>query len=93
MKPQLESVSISGTAQVGETLTAAVEPAGATASYQWLSATAQDGDYAEITDATNSTYELTASEGGKYIKVQATGTGEYGGTVKSTATGAVAAEA
>lgn len=93
MKPQLESVSISGTAQVGETLTAAVEPAGATASYQWLSATAQDGDYAEITDATNSTYELTASEGGKYIKVRATGTGEYGGTVESTATGAVAAEA
>lgn len=93
MKPQLESVSISGTAQVGETLTAAVEPAGATASYQWLSATAQDGDYAEIADATNSTYELTASEGGKYIKVQATGTGEYGGTVKSTATGAVAVEA
>ena len=93
MKPQLESVSISGTAQVGETLTAAVEPAGATTSYQWLSATAQDGDYAEITDATNSTYELTASEVGKYIKVQATGTGEYGGTVKSTATGAVAAEA
>ena len=93
MKPQLESVSISGTAQVGETLTAAVEPAGATASYQWLSATAQDGDYGEITDATNSTYELTASEVGKYIKVQATGTGEYGGTVKSTATGAVAAEA
>ena len=66
MKPQLESASISGTAQVGETLTAAVEPAGATASYQWMSATDQDGDYAEITSATNSTYDLTASEEGKY---------------------------
>lgn len=93
MKPQLESASISGTAQVGETLTAAVEPAGATASYQWMSATEQDGDYAEITSATNSTYDLTASEEGKYIKVQATGTGEYGGTVESAATGPVAAEA
>lgn len=93
MKPQLESASISGTAQVGETLTAAVEPAGATASYQWMSATEQDGDYAEITSATNSTYDLTTSEEGKYIKVQATGTGEYGGTVESAATGPVAAEA
>lgn len=93
MKPQLESASISGTAQVGETLTAAVEPAGATASYQWMSATDQDGDYAEITSATNSTYDLTASEEGKYIKVQATGTGEYGGTVESAATGPVAADA
>ena len=86
-------MSISGTAQVGETLTAAVGPAAATASYQWLSATAQDGDYAEITSATNSTYDLTASEEGKYIKVQATGTGEYGGTVESAATGPVAADA
>lgn len=93
MKPQLESASISGTAQVGETLTASVEPAGATASYQWMSATEQDGDYAEIADATNSTYGLTASEEGKYIKVQATGTGEYGGTVESAATGPVAADA
>ena len=93
MKPQLESASIRGTAQVGEPLTAAVEPAGATASYQWMSATDQDGDYAEITSATNSTYDLTASEEGKYIKVQATGTGEYGGTVESAATGPVAADA
>lgn len=93
MKPQLESASISGTAQVGETLTAVVEPAVATASYQWMSATEQDGDYDEITSATNSTYEMTASEEGKYIKVQATGTGEYGGTVESAATGPVAADA
>lgn len=70
-----------------------MEPAGATASYQWMSATEQDGDYAEITSATNSTYDLTASEEGKYIKVQATGTGEYGGTVESAATGPVAADA
>lgn len=70
-----------------------MEPAGATASYQWMSATGQDGDYAEITSATNSTYDLTASEEGKYIKVQATGTGEYGGTVESAATGPVAADA
>lgn len=70
-----------------------MEPAGAKASYQWMSATEQDGDYAEITSATNSTYDLTASEEGKYIKVQATGTGEYCGTVESAATGPVAADA
>lgn len=90
MKPQLESVSISGTAQVGATLTASVEPAGATASYQWQSATEQDGGYTDITDAINNTYLLTEAESGKYIKVKAAGTGDYTGEVLSTATGAVA---
>lgn len=93
MKPQLENATISGTAQVGETLTAAVEPAGATASYKWLFADEEEGDYSEITAANNNAYVLTASEQGKYIKVQATGTGDYGGTVESAATGPVAAQA
>ena len=93
MRPQLESATISGTAQVGETLTAAVEPAGATASYKWLFADEEEGDYSEITAATNNAYVLTASEQGKYIKVQATGTGDYGGTVESAATGPVVAQA
>lgn len=91
MKPQLESVSISGTAQVGATLTASVEPAGATVSYQWLSAAEQDGDYTDITGAVNGSYELTEAESGKYIKVKSTGTGEYAGEVTSEATGPVSA--
>lgn len=89
MKPQLESASISGTAQVGEILTASVEPAGATASYQWQSATDSDGSYIDIADATNSTYTLTQTESGKIIRVKATGTGDYTGEVYSAPTAAV----
>lgn len=93
MKPQLESVSISGTAQVGANLTASVEPAGATASYQWQSAADQDGSYTDITGAVNSTYLLTEAESGKYIKAKASGTGEYTGEVLSAAAGPVTAAA
>lgn len=93
MIPQLESVTIGGTAQVGGTLTASVEPAGATATYQWKSATEQEGSYTDIDSATSSSYLLTESESGKFIKVQATGTGEYAGEVTSAATGAVAPDA
>ena len=74
-------------------MTASVEPAGATASYQWQSADEQEGSYADIADATNNTYLLTEAEAGKYIKVKAVGTGAYTGEVLSTATGAVAAAA
>ena len=66
-----------------------MEPAGATASYQWQSATEEEGSYADIADATNSSYMLTEGENGKYIKVKATGTGEYTGEVLSAATSAV----
>lgn len=66
-----------------------VEPAEATATYQWQSATEQDGVYTDITNAKNSSYLLTDGENGKYIKVKASGTGEYTGEVVSTATAAV----
>lgn len=66
-----------------------MEPAGATASYQWQSATDQEGNYADITDATNSSYILTDEENGKYIRVKATGTGGYAGEVFSAPTSAV----
>ena len=82
-------MSISGTAQVGEILTASVEPAEATASYQWQSASEQEGDYSEITDAVNNTYTLTEGESGEYIKVKAYGTGEYTGEIISDATALV----
>ena len=93
MTTPLESASISGTAQVGATLTASVEPAGATVSYQWQSAAEQEGSYADIADATNNTYLLTEAETGKYIKVKAKGTGTYTGEVLSAATSAVTAAA
>lgn len=76
---------------MGQTLTAAVTPAGATAAYQWKSAAAADGEYTNIDSATGPTYEPVAEDVGKYIKVGATGTGEYSGTVLSAATAAVIA--
>ena len=91
MKTPLESVTISGTAQVGQTLTATVAPDGATASCKWKSADTSDGSYSDIDGATAATYVLTESENGKYIKVEATGTGKYSGTVTSGATEAVTA--
>lgn len=90
MTAPLESASISGTAQVGATMTASAEPAGATAAYQWQSAAEQEGSYADIADATDNAYLLTEAEAGKYIKVRATGTGRYTGEVLSAAAGPVA---
>ncbi len=87
----LESIgAISGTAQVEQTLTAGdIEPSGATATYQWKRCDTSDGDYDIITGATYSTYTLVAADYNKYIKVEATGSGEYSGTVISAAKGPV----
>ena len=86
--------SITGTAQVGETLTASTTGisdadgmTSATFSYQWLA------DDAEINRATASTYTLVAADAGKAIKVRVTFTddGDHEETLTSAATGAVAA--
>ena len=87
---------ISGTAQVGQTLTASrgdIEDAdgliGATFTYQWLSS---DGTTdAEIAGAKESSYELAAADAGKTIKVRVTFTDDRGteGTLTSAATAAV----
>ncbi len=83
---------ITGTARVGSVLTAgALTPAGATASYQWKLCTAIDGAYASIDGATLNTYTPIAWDENKFIKVVATGTGNYYGTVTSVATAAVKA--
>lgn len=91
MKTPLESVTISGTAQVGETLTATVAPGEATVSYKWKSGDTSDGSYTDIEGATAASYVLTESENGKYIKVETTGTGKYSGAVTSNSTEAVTA--
>jgi len=83
-------VSIEGTAEYGQTLTAVVLPSGATANYQWKISDAVDGTYTNITDATGSTYAIAAGDVGKYIKVEATGTGAYTGIETSAAVGPVA---
>ena len=89
--------AVSGTAQVGETLTA--DTSGitdadgledATFSYQWI---ASGGNMdADIQDATDSTYILTDNDAGKAVKVRVSFT-DYAGsqeTLTSAATGPVA---
>ena len=92
--PATGTPTISGTAQVGETLTADTSGIAdtdglenATFSYQWLA------DEAEIVRATDSTYTLADTDAGKTIKVQVSFTDEAGHdeTLTSAATEDVAA--
>ncbi|MSX40087.1 MAG: hypothetical protein F2785_04040, partial [Actinobacteria bacterium] len=83
--------TISGTVKFGNTLTAAAgtAPAGATVkSYQWSRATTATGVFENITDATSSTYVLTASDVTKFIRVtvtwQKSGSGDTPKTSAST---------
>ena len=86
--------TISGTAQVGRTLTAGtITPSGATVSYQWMRCSTSGGTYSEIPGATGSTYVLASDDYTYYIKVSATGTGNYSGTVTSAYKGAVTSRA
>ena len=89
------SISVSGTPQVDETLTAGTSEitdanglSNVSYSYQWLA------DDADISGATSSTYVLTNDEVGKTIKVQVTFTDDDGfsESVDSVATTAVAAK-
>ena len=93
--PATGAPTISGTAQVGETLTAdksgiadADGLANATFNYQWLA------DDTDIAGATGSTYTLTDSEESKAIKVKVSFTDDADNeeTLTSAATVAVAAE-
>lgn len=88
----LGSVSLSGTAQVGESLTAIVDPADATVEYTWYRAASADStSWEEIAGATASTYTLTDTDEGMFIKVAATGTGDYEGTVETISSSSVIA--
>ena len=88
--------TITGTAQVGETLTADTSGiadadglTNVTYSYQWI---ANDGTAdTDITDATDSTYTLVADDDGKTMKVNVSFADDAGGdeTLTSTATEAV----
>ena len=92
--------TISGTAQVGETLTADTSGIAdedgldaAVFSYQWI---ANDGGAdTDIQDATDSTYILTDNDAGKAIKVRVSFTDDAGNeeTLTSAATDTVAAAA
>lgn len=96
VKPKTTSVaavSISGTPQVGQTLTAEISPPESTVTYKWQKADTADGSYSDIEGAAEKTYLLTEAENGKFVKVIATGTGQFSGTVESQPTTAVSAAA
>ena len=81
---------ILGVAQVGNTLSAgAINPLGATVTYQWQRADLTAGVYENIIGATAVTYRLSTPDFNKRIRVVATGTGTYVGTVNSKDTKAV----
>lgn len=86
------TVTVSGTAKVGETLTAAVTGLneGATAKYEWQANTGAEGAYESIAGATAETFVVTEDLVGKTIKVVVTADG-YTGSIESAATEAVAA--
>ena len=63
--------------EVDSTLEALVEPSIASVTYQWMVADSAEGPYSDIAGATGKTYTLTESEIGKFIRVEATGTGKY----------------
>ena len=90
--PATGAPTTSGTAQVGETLTATTTGiidadgmTGAVFAFKWLA------DDAETADATSSSYTLTDSEQGKAVKVRVTFTDDVGNdeTLTSDATEAV----
>ena len=76
------AISITGIAQVGQTLTAGAvtDPDGGVTgiTWQWESVVAGERNYADITGATAATYELTAAEEGKTIQVFADYTDGHG---------------
>ena len=84
--------AITGTPQVGSTLTAgAVAPSGATYDLQWNRSASSTGPFTPIPGATGSTYMLTSADLGMYLEVNATGTGSYTGSINSTPVGPVTA--
>ncbi|GAA0077100.1 hypothetical protein UT300005_14780 [Clostridium sp. CTA-5] len=91
----LKSVSISGTERVGKTLTAklnynsnkpSVKPK---ISYQWLRSSKRDGDYKEISGATDSEYKLKSADEDCYIKVRVTLSGSLNETKTSDRTSSI----
>jgi alpha-tubulin suppressor-like RCC1 family protein len=85
--------TISGTAKVGETLTAhpgTWTPAADTFTYTWLRADTAGGTYTTITGVTTATYTLQAADLGKFIKITVTGSADGYGSVAKTSDPTVA---
>ena len=82
--------TISGTAAVGQKLTAGTgtwSPAASTYTYQWQrsTTTSPSGTWTNITGATSSSYNLASSDHGNYVRVTVTATNTYGSATASSA--------
>jgi uncharacterized repeat protein (TIGR02543 family) len=84
------TVSIEGTAKVGEVLTANTGSLGGTGaiSYQWGRGDTAAGSFVNINGATSSSYTLAAADLGKHVRVTASRAGNSG-TASSNATAKV----
>jgi hypothetical protein len=84
-KIPLTSVSISGTLQVKQTLSAAsLTPSAATVTYAWYRST--DGSSWGSPISTTNTYTLASADIDNYIELVVTGTGNYTGTAQTVTT-------
>jgi hypothetical protein len=84
------TVSVSGTAQVGQTLsvnTAGLKGTGAI-THQWQRGSSQDSGFADIANATGGTYTLTNDDLGAWLRVTVRRVG-HSGTVNSASLGPV----
>ena len=87
----MSTVTVTGTADVDSVLGFTIAPAGAASSIscKWLKCDTKDGEYQEIPGAVSTTYTPSIDDLGKYIKAEVTGSGNYTGTIRSTATAAI----
>ena len=79
------SVTIKGDddLQIGTALTTKVQGPAATVEYQWYRGANATGDaWTAIPGATEAGYTATEADAGYYLKVVATGVGEYAGSVE-----------
>jgi len=85
------TISITGTAKVGQILTANTGSLGGSGSisYQWKRGNSADAINTNITNATESNYILSSADFGKYVTVSVTRSG-YDGNVSSTPIGPIA---
>lgn len=85
----VSTINILGEPKVGTELIASPVQTDATLTYQWKICNTADGVYADIPGATSKTYTPVASDSTKFIKVVATGTASYSGSMTSKPTDAV----
>lgn len=81
---KIETITLSTqTPKVNTNLTTSLLPSGTTAVYQWYRGTDPNNVSTRISGATSDSYTVTAADFGYYLKVVATGTGNFTGTVSA----------